>query len=214
MRKVLIIKRTDGGIAVAMLLDRGEIRSYYIPGTRGENITLAFSDGGEIRLLPVGLFSEEHVIVLATHSVLMSGNEAVTIEFSAEGLTERIPVWEKNPDYVSWRVASTEDLPGDREFRNAWCDETPTKTVDIDLAKAKEIALAKLRKDRDVTLAELDKQTVIAVGKGDEAARILIESQKQELRDATEPLKRVSATGYNDSDTLNKLRNLSVLKGR
>ena len=214
MKKVLIIKRTDGGIAVAILLDRGEIRSDYIPGTRSENITLAFSDGGEIRLLPMGLFSPEHVIVLATHSILMGGNKAVTIEFSAEGLTEQIPVWEKNPNYASWRVASTEDLPSDREFRNAWCDETPERAVDIDMVKAKEIALAKLRRDRDASLVDLDEQTVIAVGKGDEAARILIEFQKQELRDATEPLKQVVATGYNDSDALNKLRNLSVLKGR
>lgn len=109
---------------------------------------------------------------------------------------------------------SLEDLgiPSDRTFRDAWCDKLEGERIDICLRSAKELALSRLRAERNKKLDELDKQTLIAIGKGDDAMRQSIESQKNVLRDATEPLKNLQVSGYNDEEVLASLKQLSVLE--
>lgn len=36
-----------------------------------------------------------------------------------------------------YRLVKNEDLPASRNWRNAWTDENPTQTIDVDLEKAK-----------------------------------------------------------------------------
>lgn len=114
--------------------------------------------------------------------------------------------------FISWRITDGSALPTSRHWRDAWCDEQEGEQIDIRMSSAKEIALSRLRAKRDKKLEELDKQTLIAIGKGDDAMRQSVESQKKALRDATEPLKNLQVSGYNDEEVLISLKQLSVLE--
>lgn len=107
------------------------------------------------------------------------------------------------------REISDNDIPENREFRGAWCDVTNTSAVDIDLVKVKSITLSRLRETRDAALSQLDAQTLIAVERNEDLS--LIVSKKQALRDATEPLKALEVSGFNDAETTNTIKKLAVL---
>ena len=76
------------------------------------------------------------------------------------------------------------DLPKDRDFRNAWCP-CPEKKITVDMNKAKEIHMGKIRKARDVELKKLDIETL----KGKD-----VQSQKQVLRDLPQTFDLSQAT--------------------
>ena len=107
-----------------------------------------------------------------------------------------------NPRYV-------ESIPTNREFRNAWCDVTLEPNVDICLTKAKEIQLAKLRECRNKKLADTDVEFMVKLEKGEDLT--IIKQKKQALRDATEPLKNLVVTGYNDPVVLARIKTLGTL---
>lgn len=137
----------------------------------------------------------------------------VSIIYPAPGATEEAAFREELlQDFVSHRLMNKDELPASREWRNAWCDTTDLPSIDIDMSKAKEIALEKLRFKRDAALKKLDEQTLIALGKGDDIKRIEIEQEKQKLRDATEPLKAIEASGFNNYEVLEQLKTFSKLQ--
>lgn len=43
------------------------------------------------------------------------------------------------PQGLPWRVVNVSALPTSRNWRNAWTDDQPTETVDVDLAKARQV---------------------------------------------------------------------------
>jgi hypothetical protein len=110
---------------------------------------------------------------------------------------------------INARVVSDSDIPANREFRNAWADVSESTTVDVDLAKAKEIKLAALRQLRNERLDALDKDFILALEKGEDLSNI--KTKKQALRDATEPLKGLQVSGFNDEDVLQQIRTLGEL---
>jgi len=99
------------------------------------------------------------------------------------------------------------DLPESREFRNAWVDVTAESRVDVDCAKARDIAVEQLRLKRKPLLEEQDKLFMLALERGESTDGVAAE--KQRLRDVTEPLKSMELSGVlNDEATLAKLREL------
>jgi hypothetical protein len=117
---------------------------------------------------------------------------------------------------VAWRIVKEEDFPASQEFRNAWCDVMPESSIDISLAKAKEIALENLRAARDEELKKLDVPFMRAleafVVSGDAEPAKEIMSAKEILRSATDELKSFPAVGFNDENVLCKIRELSILQ--
>lgn len=88
-----------------------------------------------------------------------------------------VPVVNEDDVYyqLPWRVTTRDKLPLQfRQYRNAWTDDNLTDTVDVDLAKAKEIHMQIIREKRDQKLKELDIETL----KGRD-----VQAQKQQLRD-------------------------------
>lgn len=81
------------------------------------------------------------------------------------------------PEGLEWRILDKEKLPSDRKFRNAWTDELPTETVDVDYDKACDIKMAEIRYLRDEKLKRLDVETM----KGND-----VQTEKQILRDLPE----------------------------
>lgn len=90
---------------------------------------------------------------------------------------------QKRAEVQSWREVKLEHLPKDRTFRNAWCDVTPTPTVDIDMPKARNIQRERLRALREPKLVALDVEMSRAFN--DPAQQKSIEARRQALRDVT-----------------------------
>lgn len=74
---------------------------------------------------------------------------------------------------ADYRVSTLNKLP-DYYFREAWTDDNDTDTVDIDIERAKDIHMNKIKKVRDRLLKELDIETL----KGRD-----VQDEKQVLRD-------------------------------
>jgi len=85
--------------------------------------------------------------------------------------------------YISHREMPDDAIPEDRTFRDAWADATPELTIDIDMGKAREIHLDRIRIKRNAKLSYLDIEAMKAQDIGDAEALEQIRAQKQELRD-------------------------------
>lgn len=120
-------------------------------------------------------------------------------------------VWERSvpSDAINPRLIDEGGIPDTREFRDAWCDATAPATVDISLVKAKDIQLAKMRAERNKKLEATDVEFMVAFEKGED--QTAIKQKKQSLRDATNPLKALSVSGYNDPQVLEQIRTLGTL---
>ncbi len=92
-------------------------------------------------------------------------------------------IFRSNLDNKDYRIADRSALPADRTFRNAWTDDKPTPTVDVDITKAKEIHKNRLRELRKPKLEALDIQFMQALEQGQDTKAIT--AQKQVLRDVT-----------------------------
>lgn len=92
----------------------------------------------------------------------------------------------------SVREISREDLPLlpngkiDRRFRNAWVSDG--NKLFVDMPKAREIVLERVRVVRNAKLAELDIAWSRAVASNNELEAISIEGQRQALRDLPDTL--------------------------
>lgn len=121
-------------------------------------------------------------------------------------------VWERSvpANAINPRYVDEGGIPSTREFRNAWCDATPEAKVDISLVKAKDLQLNKMREERKLKLAASDTEFMVALEKGDDLTAI--KAKKKKLRDATEPLKALSVSGYNDPQVLSQIKELGTLE--
>lgn len=95
------------------------------------------------------------------------------------------------------------DIPKNRMFRNAWCDDLPNSRINIDMKKAQELSLVGLRAKRDANLKKTDGEYMMLLEKGDNPARMdTLKVHRQKLRDATETLKAMDVDGKYDDDAL------------
>jgi hypothetical protein len=85
--------------------------------------------------------------------------------------------------YISHREMPDDVIPSDRTFRDAWADTTPELTIDVDMAKARDIHLERIRIKRNIELSKLDIQATKAQDVGDAETLTQIRARKQELRD-------------------------------
>lgn len=80
--------------------------------------------------------------------------------------------------YVSHREIVDYALPSDRTFRNAWTDDFPTPTIDVDLDKARGL----IREKRNKALTKLD-QAAYAESRKPNGNLQPIDIEAQRLRD-------------------------------
>ena len=85
--------------------------------------------------------------------------------------------------YISHRETQDDAIPTDRTFRDAWADTTPEVCIDIDMAKARNIHLERIRIKRNAELAKLDVEAIKAQDMGNAETLAQIRARKQELRD-------------------------------
>ncbi len=84
------------------------------------------------------------------------------------------------PSGLSYEIVEDSAIPIDRSFRNAW--KQNNKTIETDMAKAREIHKTNIRNARIPKLAELDIEFQKALETG--ASTTDIVTKKQALRDA------------------------------
>lgn len=81
------------------------------------------------------------------------------------------------------RIVDVENLPKSREFRGAWCDVTEKPDVDIDMDRACQISLERIRARRNQVLQATDVPFAVAVERGDTKAAEALKAKRQALRD-------------------------------
>ncbi len=82
---------------------------------------------------------------------------------------------------VRYRRIADDATPTDRTYRDAWVDDG--KSISHDMPKAREIHVARLRKERAPLLDELDRLWSRANGQNNAKEAARIEVQRQALRD-------------------------------
>ena len=110
--------------------------------------------------------------------------------------------------YVSHREMPDDAIPTDRTFRDAWDDTTTELSIDIDMAKAREIHLNRIRIKRNAELSKLDIQAIKAQDIGDAEALTQIRVKKQELRDLPTTL----ATTLENATSVDALKAIQPLE--
>lgn len=146
------------------------IQQQFIAITRldGSLSIMGFLTEGRGSVLPVGASWKDEAGGWFTRPAT---DENITLEI-ARAIPEGV---------TSWRRISPAELPSDREFRNAWRDEGAA--IGHDMAKARELRLAKLRRERVGQLEQLDRDWMRAMGQKRSADADDIEAQRQALRD-------------------------------
>ena len=110
---------------------------------------------------------------LASRGVLVDADDNMVMAFIA---SENVP-----PD-LEYRFGTTAEIPADRTFRNAWKDGNG---IEIDMPKAREIHMERLRNERNQKLKEADVEFMKAVESGDSKKVQDVSAKKQTLRDMT-----------------------------
>ena len=108
------------------------------------------------------------------------------------------------PSGLSYEIVEDSVIPTDRTFRNAWIQNN--KTIETDIAKAREIHKNNIRNARTPKFAELDIEFQKALETSSSTTDIV--SKKQTLRDAP------ADSGIASADTEAKLKaqwNTSIL---
>ena len=98
------------------------------------------------------------------------------------------------PDGTSYEIVDDSVIPTDRSFRNAW--KQNSKTIETDMAKAREIHKTNIREARVAKFAELDVEFQKALETSSDTTAIV--AKKQVLRDY--PAQSGISTAVTDTD--------------
>ncbi len=86
------------------------------------------------------------------------GSVGVEIPTGAISMAELMARVNARETTVSAREITTEELPQDRLFRDAWDDSNPEDFIGTDLVKAQAISHVMRKADRDTKMIPLDKE--------------------------------------------------------
>jgi hypothetical protein len=96
------------------------------------------------------------------------------------------------PEGVPYQIVEDKDIPIDRTFRMAW-KEVQGK-IDVDMSKAMEIHMEKIRAARDKVLSETDVEITKALEAGDTPTINRLRGERQKLRDIPQTFDLSTAT--------------------
>jgi hypothetical protein len=102
------------------------------------------------------------------------------------------------PDGLSFIEIDDSVIPRSREFRNAWEYDKNKKSIEINLNKAINIQLERLRFERNEILKKYDGLTIKAIDTSDDQLLSDVKIKKQLLRDSTNCLKKLFPESIDD----------------
>ena len=121
-------------------------------------------------------------------SIMVPAPAAQLADESDDAFVARIQAKDLPPDAINPRVVEDAEIPADRYFRNAWGND-----LKVDMPKARNIHMGRIRSVRNQELAKLDIETM----KGRD-----VQVEKQKLRDIPQTF---SLTGATTPDALKAL---------
>ena len=131
-----------------------------------------------------------NIIYTRKDGVLLVVRPVINTFGEVEGFTEEQAeqrAWSKLPvDAINPRFADNSEIPTERNFRDAWVDNAIE--ISIDMTKARDIHLERIRVKRNAELSKLDIQAIKAQDTDDLETLAQIRARKQELRDLPETL--------------------------
>jgi hypothetical protein len=110
-------------------------------------------------------------------------------EYEAHIVEKSVPSDRSNVQFIN-----DDDIPQDKEFRNAWIQNG--NKIDFDLEKARIIQLQRIREAREPKLRELDIDYMRLNESKQDTSEVVL--KKQLLRDITEPLKNMQLNSIED----------------
>jgi len=169
-----IIKRDDGGVSVVS------------PAPKSRRVLFEDETFCSIDRLPVKLDQLDP--------------ETYTLEPEAEWL-ERV-FSKATPDGAEYADVSASEIPSDRTFRGAWIKNVAT--IEVDMPKARDIHMDRIRVDRDKKLAELDNEERLAVRNKHPLNKSMedIQAEKNVLCDIPQTLNLTGAVTPNELKAL------------
>lgn len=154
----VVILRNDGGISVMHFLTKARLQpgghaldhwdAETIPGV--EMVRTVVEKGGRVN----GKKVDKQTVVDIPKPVRVPTGW-FTREASEANIADEIR--RSNIDYVSFQIAKDSEIPTDRTFRGAW-SHCPKKKIRVDMDKARDIHMSRIREARNTKLAELDKR--------------------------------------------------------
>lgn len=130
----VVINRTDGGVSIMQFMTKTKMQADNHALDHWTAETVKIKDGEKEIETPTGWF---------------------TREASDENIADEIK--RSNIDFVSFQIADDSELPTDRTFRNAWA-RCPVNKIKVDMDKARDIHMGRIRAARNERLVELDKR--------------------------------------------------------
>ena len=113
--------------------------------------------------------------------VIYKDGDVVSVAVPAPGISVDYVIQNDMPSNAEYRVVDSAMIPPDRTFRNAWGMD-----CEVDMDKAKEIWIDKIRVVRNQRLKELDIAWMKAMENGESKEASDIAAVKQSLRDITD----------------------------
>ena len=122
------------------------------------------------------------------HFLINRSDGGVSIMHVRDGEDEAVFIskWQKGSASRGWTVSSyrpiaIDDIPNDRNFRDAWRDGG--STVEVDMPKARVIHMDRIRVARDAALDTADNDLKTAEDNNDMPEIALIRNRRRTLRD-------------------------------
>lgn len=185
--KVAILKQADGAIQVMHLIPIGvqvDGKDWIVGRILNRNGTMSIMVMREDQCGEITMSADDFA----------NGKEPDGVTFIYSDVATEVAKKSDGSKIASWRHMPNSVIPTDMTFRDAWADETPELTIDIDMNKAREIHKNKIREARAPLLAALDVEYQRADEAGDTAAKKAVAAKKQALRDTTKDARLASAT--------------------
>lgn len=121
---------------------------------------------------------ETHIVAPAPRFV----EESKAKGMSDQEILNYILIADVPSDAQTVEVIDRSVVPQDRTFRNAWKQTADLQGVEVDMPKAREIHMEKIRRVRDEKFAPLDQDWMKAMGQKDQTEADLVEAKRQKLR--------------------------------
>lgn len=115
-------------------------------------------------------------------SVIIPCIEAINFNETEEAFLLRIASKDV-PQGCEWRIVDVSEIPSDRTFRGAWEDSDGIK---VNMTKARQIHMNRLRDKRKPKLEALDKEQLRGLEDNDAVKLDEIKAKKKSLRDITQ----------------------------
>lgn len=109
-------------------------------------------------------------------------DEAIAVQLDRAGSyvdAQGVKQWRDGWPLISWRRAELSEFPQNRNHRNAWAIDKGA--IVVDMTKARQVQIARLKRERLDALDALDKQIAATEDKGGNAADL--RAKRQRLRD-------------------------------